>query len=154
MVAFLQENPPLIPSTHDIALAKQSSKEHAALFTNEENDFQMIVKIDDYETKITFPFSSIKLLFEILKQMAEGNAITINSIHPEITSQEAANLLSVSHSYLIKHLDEGKISFYKIGEQRRIRLIDILHFKANSDKISQQALDELVQLGQELNMGY
>ncbi len=104
--------------------------------------------------KITFPFSAIKLLLEILTQMAEGNAITLIPIHVELTTQEAANLLNVSRPFLIKLLEEGKIPFHKIGTHRRIRFIDLLHFKQHSNKISQKALDELVEQAQELDMGY
>ena len=154
MSALLQENSPLIPGAHDIALAEQSSKELAALFPKREKDFHMVVKVDKREAKITFPFSAIKLLLEILTQMAEGNAITLIPIHAELTSQEAANLLNVSRPFLIKLLDEGKIPYHKVGTHRRIRFIDLLHFKVQADKISQKALDELVQQAQELEMGY
>ena len=56
--------------------------------------------------------------------------------------------------FVIKLLDEGKIPFHKVGTHRRIRFIDLLHFKSHSDKISQKALDDLVQQAQELDMGY
>src|ERR1700722_19367854 len=96
MSALLQENEPVIPKKHDIALADKSSRELAALFPKKEKDFQMVVIVDDHETKITFPFSAIKLLHQILTQMAEGNAVTLIPIHAELTTQEAANLLNVS----------------------------------------------------------
>ncbi len=63
-------------------------------------------------------------------------------------------LLNVSRPFLIKLLDEGKIPFHKVGTHRRIRFIDLLNFKAYAGKISQKALDELVQQAQELDMGY
>ena len=72
----------------------------------------------------------------------------------ELTSREAANLLNVSRPFLIKLLDDGKIPFHKIGTHRRIRFIDLLDLKIRSEKISQNALNELVQQAQELNMGY
>jgi hypothetical protein len=56
MSALLQENSPLIPKAHEIALAEQSSKELAALFPKREKDFHMVVKVDKREAKITFPF--------------------------------------------------------------------------------------------------
>jgi excisionase family DNA binding protein len=154
MSALLQENSPLIPRAHDIALAEQSSKELAALFSDREKDFQMSIKVDKREAKITVPFSAIKLFLEILTQMAEGNAITLIPIHAELTTQEAADLLNVSRPFLITLLEKGKIPFHKIGTHRRIRFVDLLHFKELSEKISQKALDELVEQAQELDMGY
>ena len=154
MSALLQENEPIIPKEHDIALAGKSSKELAAVFPKKEKDFQMVVMVDKRETKITFPFSAIKLLLQILTQMAEGNAVTLIPIHAELTTQEAANLLNVSRPFLIKLLEKKKIPFHKVGTHRRVRFIDLLHFKTHADKVSQKALDDLVKQAQELDMGY
>lgn len=41
-----------------------------------------------------------------------------------------------------------------MGTDRRIRYEDLLHFKKMMDKVSQNALDELVKQAQDLNMGY
>ncbi len=154
MSSLLLENEPFMPKERDIALAGKSSKELASLFPKKEKDFQMTVSVDKHETKITFPFPAIKLLLQILTQMAEGNAITIIPIHAELTTQEAANLLNVSRPFLIRLLEKKEIPFHKVGTHRRIRFIDLLHFKQRTDETSQKALDELVKQAQDLNMGY
>lgn len=154
MSALSQEYDPVLPKEHDIELAEESSKELAALFPEKEGDFQMIVKTGKKEAKITFPFSAIKLLLQILTQMAQGNAVTLIPIHAELTTQEAANLLNISRPFLIKMLDEGKIPFHKVGTHRRIRFLDLLHFKTQTEQTSQKALDELTKQAQELDMGY
>lgn len=154
MSALILENEPFIPKEHDIELASKSSKELAALLPKKEKDFHMVFKVDKQEAKLVLPFSAIKLLLQILIQMAEGNALTLIPIHAELTTQEAANLLNVSRPFLIKQLESGKIPFHKVGTHRRIRFIDLLKYKAHSDEISKKALDELVKQAQELDMGY
>lgn len=154
MSSLLQENQPIIPKKHDIALALKSSKELAALFPKREKDFRMVVKGDQHETQITFPFSAIKLLLDILTQMAEGNAITLIPIHAELTTQEAANLLNISRPYLVKLLEKGEISFHKVGTHRRILFADLLAFKEKSSSETTKALDALAKQAQELDMGY
>lgn len=153
-MSTLQESRPMIPKKHDIALALKSSKELAAVLPKKEKDFRMVVKGDHHEQQITIPFSAIRMLLDILTQMAEGNAITLIPIHAELTTQEAANLLNVSRPYLIKLLDNNEIPFFKVGTHRRIRFIDLLAFKDKTQKESQKSLDELTQQAQELDMGY
>ncbi len=154
MSAILQENSPALPEEHDITLAKQSSQELAALFSKKQKDFQMQVKVGKREAHIVLPFSAVKLLLEILNQMAEGNAVTLIPIHAELTTQEAANLLNVSRPFLIKLLEKGEIPFHKAGTHRRIRFEDLIEFKNKADKTSKTALDELVKQAQELDLGY
>ena len=112
----------------------------------------MVVKCDHDEKQVTIPFSAIRILLDILTQMAEGNAITLIPIHAELTTQEAANLLNVSRPYLIKLLDNHQIPFHKVGTHRRILFADLLSFKEKAYKETQKALDELTKQAQELNL--
>ena len=154
MSVLLQQNKLALPKKHDINLAKQSSQRLAALLPKKEKDLVVHLKVGENESPITLPFSAVKLLIEILSQMAEGNAVTLIPIHAELTTQEAANLLNVSRPYLIKILEKGEIRFHKVGTHRRIFFADLMEFKAKADKISEQALDELVKQAQDLDMGY
>lgn len=154
MSNFRSANQPVIPKQHDIALAMQSSKELAAFFPKKEKDFQIMIKEGPREAKITFPFPAIKLLLQILTEMAEGNAITLIPIHAELTTQEAANLLNVSRPFLIKLLDKGKLPFHKVGTHRRILFIDLLHFQVKEESMGEKALEELTKQAQQLDMGY
>ena len=47
------------------------------MLPKKEKDFRMFVKCDHLEKQITVPFSAIRMLLDILTQMAEGNAITL-----------------------------------------------------------------------------
>lgn len=58
---------------------------------------------------LQLPAPAVKMLVRILEEMARGNAVTLIPIHTELTTQEAANMLNISHPSLIQLLDEGKI---------------------------------------------
>lgn len=71
-----------------------------------------------------------------------------------LTTQEAADVLNVSHPFLIGLLDTGKIPYQRLGSQRRILLKHLMAFKEKTDAAREEALRQLTEEAQELNMGY
>ena len=55
---------------------------------------------------------------------------------------------------MIKLLDEGAMPFRMVGTHRRIRLADVMVYKATKDRYSDAAMDDLVAQAQELKLGY
>jgi len=98
--------------------------------------------------------SAVRLLAEILAQMAKGNAVSLIPIHAELTTQRAADLLNVSRPFLVKLLEEGKLPYRKVGTHRRVRFSDILLFKDRNEAARRAALEKLVAEGQAFDLGY
>ena len=109
---------------------------------------------EDKAHSLVLPTSALRLLVDILGELAIGNAVKVVPVHAELTSQEAADLLNVSRPHLVKMLEEGAIPFTKTGRHRRIRFSDLMAFKQRRDAQSQEAMEELVRQAQELGMGY
>lgn len=63
--------------------------------------------------QITIPASALRLLIDILAQMAKGNAVTLIPAHAELTTQETADLLNVSRPYFVELLEQEKIPYRK-----------------------------------------
>jgi excisionase family DNA binding protein len=61
--------------------------------------------------------------------LASGQVIQLNVTHQDLTIEEAANLLNVSNSYLIKLLEQGQILSTNVGSVRRIKREDLLIYK-------------------------
>lgn len=142
---------PFVPNDQEKLLALESSRFLAAHLGNEG---ALEVRIDDSDETVVIPSSALQLLQYVLAQMAEGNAVTLTPLHAELTTQQAADLLSVSRPYLVSLLDEGKIPHRKVGTHRRVLFRDVMAYKDASDTRRRDALRELTEQAQELDMGY
>ena len=52
-------------------------------------------------------------------------------------------MLNVSRPHLVKLLEGGALPFHKTGKHRRIRFADLMRFKAEQDRASERAMEEL-----------
>ena len=101
---------------------------------------------------VDIPLSALRLLKEILDQMAHGNGVALTPLHAELTTQQAAELLQVSRTHLVQLLDEGRIPCRKVGAHRRVRARDILVYRRETEFSRREALDELTALDQSLGL--
>lgn len=103
---------------------------------------------------IPLPDIAVRMLMDILSQLAKGNAITLIPIHAELTTQQAANVLGVSRPFLVKELENEHIPFRKVGRHRRVLFKDLITYKQSMLQGRHQTLDTLSAQAQELDMGY
>ena len=151
MAAQLDRFAPVTPSDDDRALAAESIRRLASLM---QRAYTLTLHVQADEgpgEQLVLPAVAIQLLKTILAETAQGNAVTACSVHAELTTQEAANLLNVSRPHLIGLLDKGEIPHHKVGTHRRVMLRDLLEYKHRVDARRDAALTELAALGQELD---
>jgi excisionase family DNA binding protein len=103
---------------------------------------------------LRLPPKVLRLFAEVLGSLAQGKVVAIMPKELDVTTQEAAMFLNVSRPYLVRLLEEGKIAYHKVGTHRRIRFEDVVRYKEDRQKVSQDALQKLADQAQELNMGY
>ncbi|RYG87713.1 helix-turn-helix domain-containing protein [bacterium] len=84
--------------------------------------------------RIAIPDAVFLVLVRVAEVLARGDAVTIVPTEKVVTTQQAADLLNVSRQYLVRLLDEGRIPFTKTGKHRRVRVEDVLSFKAARDE--------------------
>jgi excisionase family DNA binding protein len=101
---------------------------------------------------VPLPPLALKLLIEILRQTAAGNAVSILPLRKEVTTREAAEILNVSRPFVIGLLEKREIPFRKVGTHRRIPLAALLEYKCKTDAIRDEALDFLAAQAQELKL--
>lgn len=153
-ISVLQASDPVLPSEAEALMAGETSRK---LVAHIERDADMRLRLLEDGTEgetIALPASAVRLLLDILEQMARGHAVTLMPVHAELTTQQSAELLSVSRPFLIGLLDKGVIPHRKVGTHRRVRFEDLMSYKRCIDDERRKSLDALTEQAQELDMGY
>ncbi|CBJ34600.1 helix-turn-helix domain-containing protein [Ralstonia solanacearum] len=144
-----------LPAEREVQAAVQGQRALAAyLATRVETQQIQIFDDQNQAHQVELPTSALRLLVDILAELADGNAVQVVPVHAELTTQEAADLLNVSRPHLVKLLEEGELPFHRTGKHRRVRFADLMQFKEARDQASEQAIADLSRQAQELGMGY
>lgn len=143
----------LPPSAQDAAIARVSGQ-LLSRYARQKQPLTLRVTDADQERPLELPAGAVALLMDILEAMAAGQGVTLLPETAELTSVQAADMLNVSRPFLIKLLNEGAIPHRKVGKHRRIRLEDVIAYKAAIDREREAVLDRLVSEAQAQDMGY
>jgi excisionase family DNA binding protein len=143
--------PPTFPSEEEAKLARESGRLLAAIVAKGKT---ARLKVVVGKEELNVPIAALRLLVDILAQMAEGNAVAIMPIHAELTTQQAADFLNVSRPHFVGLLEANEVPFRKVGTHRRVLFKDLLAYREKSLARRRKALDELSKQAQELKMGY
>ena len=142
---------PTLPTDREVKLARESSRLLAASIGR--GEFAQL-KVIAGNQEVDVPVSALRMLVDILAQMAEGNAVTIVPYHAELTTQQAADFLNVSRPHLVGLLERNELPYRKVGSHRRILFKDLVEFQQRSRFERKKALDELAAQAQEMGLEY
>ncbi|WP_261665507.1 excisionase family DNA-binding protein [Deinococcus sp. Marseille-Q6407] len=93
-----------------------------------------------------------ELMTQMLSQLAAGKAVQVTTVDTEIGTGQAADLLGVSRPYLVKQLEAGALPYRKVGPRRRMKLEDVMGYKAKLDQQRRKALQSLADDLQEMGL--
>jgi excisionase family DNA binding protein len=89
-----------------------------------------------------------ELMFEVLLQvvatMKAGLAVTVAPHHLTLSTQEAADLLRISRTTLVRLLETGAIPFEKPSRHRKVRLDDLLEYRRRQRSQAELASADMV----------
>ena len=105
-------------------------------------------------TTIELPVMAVRLIVNVLTELGKGNAVAVAPVQAELTSQQAADILNVSRSYLVKLLKEGKIPYNLVDNHRIISLRDLLDYQRRDDAYRRAMSRELTQEAQHIGLEY
>ena len=146
-----------LPTAEDSEQAKDSSRVLAQALASYSDDDRVRMTIQSnsgISDELVLPGDIMNLLLTVLTQVSQGNAISLVLMHQEISTQQAADLLSVSRPHLVKLLEQNSIPFRKVGSHRRVKLTDVMTYRNTIDKERHKTLDELSGLSQDIGMDF
>jgi excisionase family DNA binding protein len=144
-----------LPLEREVQAAIKGQRALAAYLATQLETQRIQIFDDQNEAhSVELPTSALRLLVDILAELAAGNAVKVVPIHAELTTQEAADLLNVSRPHLIKLLESGELSYHKTGKHRRVRFVDLMDYKKRREVASEQAMMLLAEQAQALRTGY
>lgn len=101
---------------------------------------------------LPLPPALYEVLVRAAQMLARGGAISVLPADRMLTSQEAADFLNLSRTYLVRLLDEGKIPFERVGRHRRVALADLMTFDVARRRERRQHLRNLIDLSRQYGL--
>lgn len=152
MYALLdQKRRPVVPTQSESLIAREALPR---LETVAEAGVDIRVRVLDGPADVVVPLPAVvvKLIVSVLTAMADGKPVSVIPSEAELTTQQAADMLNVSHPHLVKLLNEKQIPYGRAGTHRRVKVAEILAYKQRSLADSRAAMDEMVAASQDLGL--
>jgi excisionase family DNA binding protein len=152
MLALLdQVDEPLIATDEEAVIAKEAAEKLAAVALSG-MDVRLRVNEKGADIVVPLPARAVKMIVEFLLAMAERKPVSVIPHTAELTTQQAADFLNVSRPHLVGLLDSGEIKHRMVGTHRRVRVSDLVAYKARSDQARRDAIAAMVAEAQRLKL--
>lgn len=110
------------------AVSGRDRKRLATVFADLETSGPVRVQTD--EGVVELPGAAAAAVRHLLVELASGAAVHVLADDAELTTQEAADLLGISRTYLVRLIEQGTLPAYLVGTHRRLRAADVLAYQA------------------------
>lgn len=91
--------------------------------------FEGPVRVETPEGVIELPASAAAAVRHLLSELATGAEVHVLADNAELTTQDAADLLGISRTYLVRLIDQGKLPAHLVGTHRRLFASDVLAYQ-------------------------
>ncbi len=93
---------------------------------------------------VELPEAMFEVLLQVAAAMEAGLAVTVAPHHLLLSTQEAADLLHISRTTLVRLLETGAIPFEKPSRHRKVRLDDLLEYRRRQRSAAELALADMI----------
>lgn len=78
--------------------------------------------------EVELPASVRESVVDLLQRIAAGDNVVIASTEALLTTSQAAEMIGISHTYLLRLADAGKLPVQYRGTHRRFALADVVRY--------------------------
>ncbi|MDR0505077.1 MAG: helix-turn-helix domain-containing protein, partial [Bifidobacteriaceae bacterium] len=118
-------------------------------FLNQHQGQPVLTTADGASTEL--PETVYQIIIQAVDVLVAGSAVAVDPVPVKLSTTQAAEILRVSWSTLIKMLDRGRIPFQQNNIHRTLNLSDVLAFKDRHRNEREKYLAEMTE--EELNRG-
>jgi excisionase family DNA binding protein len=93
---------------------------------------------------VELPEPMFEVLVQVAVAMRAGLAVTVAPHHLTLSTQEAADLLRISRTTLVRLLETGAIPFEKPSRHRKVRLDDLLEYRRRQRSQAELAFADMI----------
>ena len=142
------------PVRHSLPIAERldGARSAAALRMAARADLRL-TRGDGTEEAFTLPASALPALADLLDRLSSSDAVTVLAEDIEITPEDAAGILGISRPLVRRRMDVGALPFRRVGAHRRLRLTDVLAWRALEEPM-REAVDALAADAEDLERTY
>lgn len=105
--------------------------------------------VTDTGQRIGVPASLVAALQYLASLLGQGDAVTLVPVQRDVSLEEAATLLGVSGAFLNQLLDTGELASHGKGDDRRIRVSDVVSYKERRSADNRRDLATALAVAQE-----
>jgi excisionase family DNA binding protein len=116
----------LMTGSATFELSGRDQKRLAASLAQPANARPLAVRTVNGE--IALPPAAQRAVRQLLGELAAGNSIHLLADERDLTTQEAADLLGLSRTFVVRLIDDGVIPAHYAGTHRRVRTVDVLDY--------------------------
>lgn len=80
------------------------------------------------DREVELPASVREAVVDLLQRVAAGDNVVVASTEALLTTSQAAEMIGISHTYLLRLADAGKLPVQYRGTHRRFALADVVRY--------------------------
>lgn len=111
-----------------------SDEERAALarLLPESEDGLVVLRAGEKDLRL--PPGASRAVRRLLDRLAAGESVQVVSADAELTTRQAADLLGISRTYLVRLVDDGHLAAHMVGTHRRLKASDVLAYRRQREE--------------------